>query len=285
MNLTVYKDEKVNALRVSRITKIEQEMPFRGLGIKYVVSGEETYYSKKRKFTVSRGEYLIGNDFTESVVKINNTVPVEGICIDVSGQIVSEVADYYDSDNRGLKEFLLSEQLFVNRYNESRTCIGNQLRYINEQLRGGSIDQDFAQNEFFYSLAESLVRDQLFVFNHLQKLRFKKVLTNEEIFRAILSAKDLVDERYMDKLSLDDLALKAGISKYHFVRVFKSVFGKSPYGYQKSSRLRHAREELVRGRSANDVAGLFAYADLPTFSKAFKKEFGYSPTHLKKGNF
>jgi AraC-like DNA-binding protein len=285
MNLTVYKDEKVNALRVSRITKIEQEMPFRGLGIKYVVSGEETYYSKKRKFTVSRGEYLIGNDFTESVVKINNTVPVEGICIDVSAQIVSEVADYYDSDNRGLKEFLLSEQLFVNRYNESRTCIGNQLRYINEQLRGGSIDQDFAQNEFFYSLAESLVRDQLFVFNHLQKLCFKKVLTNEEIFRAILSAKDLVDERYMDKLSLDDLALKAGISKYHFVRVFKSVFGKSPYGYHKSSRLRHAREELVRGRSANDVAGLFGYADLPTFSKAFKKEFGYSPTHLKKRNF
>lgn len=285
MNLTVYKDEKVNALRVSRITKIEQEMPFRGLGIKYVVSGEETYYSKKRKFTVSRGEYLIGNDFTESVVKINNTIPVEGICIDVSAQIVSEVADYYDSDNRGLKEFLLSEQLFVNRYNESRTCIGNQLRYINEQLRGGSIDQDFAQNEFFYSLAESLVRDQLFVFNHLQKLCFKKVLTNEEIFRAILSAKDLVDERYMDKLSLDDLALKAGISKYHFVRVFKSVFGKSPYGYHKSSRLRHAREELVRGRSANDVAGLFGYADLPTFSKAFKKEFGYSPTHLKKRNF
>jgi len=33
-----------------KISKIEEEMPFTGLGIKYVASGEETYYANNKKF-------------------------------------------------------------------------------------------------------------------------------------------------------------------------------------------------------------------------------------------
>lgn len=58
MNLTVYKDETKNEIRFSKISKIEIEVPFAGLGVKYVASGREVYYANGKKYTVKEGEYI-----------------------------------------------------------------------------------------------------------------------------------------------------------------------------------------------------------------------------------
>ena len=131
MNKIIFQDKEKNAIRFSEISKIEGEMPFTGLGIKYVASGEETYYANNKKFTVKEGEYIIGNDFTSSIVHINNKEIVQGLCIDISADIISEVAQYYDINNSDLKEFLLSDQFFVNRYNVKNTSLGYSLIEIN----------------------------------------------------------------------------------------------------------------------------------------------------------
>ena len=68
MNQTIFKDENNNAIRFSEFNKLEAETPFTGLGIKYVASGEETYFANDKKFSVKEGEYIIGNDFTSSIV-------------------------------------------------------------------------------------------------------------------------------------------------------------------------------------------------------------------------
>jgi hypothetical protein len=134
MNQILYTDDACNEIRISEIKKIETEIAFKGIGIKYVASGEETYYAYGKKFMVREGEYIIGNDFTKSIVQINQEKAVEGLCIDISTQIVSDVADYYDLHPANLKEFLLSDQFFVNRYNVKNTSIGYSLSVINKKL-------------------------------------------------------------------------------------------------------------------------------------------------------
>jgi hypothetical protein len=42
------------------------------------------------------GDYIIGNEFTKSVVQINSTEAVQGLCIDISSDIISEVAEFHD---------------------------------------------------------------------------------------------------------------------------------------------------------------------------------------------
>ena len=277
MNKTIYSDKEKNAIRFSKISKIEGEMPFTGLGIKYVASGEETYYANNKKFTVKEGEYIIGNDFTSSIVHINNKDIVQGLCIDISADIISEVAQYYDINNSDLKEFLLSDQFFVNRYNVKNTSLGYSLIEINKKIKSGNYRADFLRDELFYSLAESIITDQRFVFNHLNKMEFKKSSTNEEVFRLLLSAKDLIDAHLTNNLSLEEICSTTGISKYHFIRIFKNTFGISPYQYQKRKKLENAKLELLNGRSVLDTTFLLGYADVPTFSKAFKQAFGKSP--------
>jgi hypothetical protein len=50
MNQTIYSDENDNEIRFSEIKKIESDVAFKGLGIKYVASGEETYYANGKNF-------------------------------------------------------------------------------------------------------------------------------------------------------------------------------------------------------------------------------------------
>jgi AraC-like DNA-binding protein len=86
----------------------------------------------------------------------------------------------------------------------------------------------------------------------------------------------------LDNFSLEQLSKQAGISKYHFIRVFKHVFGVSPYQYQKRKRLVEARNLINQGLTIQETAILLGYADVPTFSKAFKQHFGRAPSHLIK---
>jgi AraC-like DNA-binding protein len=285
MNQTKYIDNKKNSIRFSNFKKLETECPFTGLGVKYVASGEEIYYANDKKYKVNAGEYIIGNEFTKSIVKIDHKEIVQGLCIDISSEIISEVAEFHDVNGTELKEFILSDQFFVNRYDVKNTSLGYSLNEINQQIINGLFSNDLQHSELFYSLAESIITDQRFVFDHLSKLYFKKNVTNEEIFRAILQAKLLIDENITDNLSLEKIARQIGISKYHFIRVFKAAFGISPYQYQKRKRLELAKLDLLKGNEILFTAIRFGFPDAPTFTKAFKQQFGLTPGSLKKSNF
>ena len=284
MNRSIYSDEQQNAIRYSNFNKLETDCPFSGFGVKYVVLGEEIYYANNKRYIVKEGEYIIGNEFTKSTVKINQKDQVQGLCIDISSQIISEVALYYDLNGSDLKEFLLSDQFFVNRYNIKNTSLGYTLNEINKKIKQGNLMNDLQEKELFYSLAESVITDQRFVFNHLGKMDFRKNITNEEVFRALLDAKTFIDEHLTDNLTLDEISLKIGISKYHFLRVFKNAFGVTPYQYQKQKKLDQAFSYLKKGNDIFETAIRLGYPDVQSFSKAFKLRFGQTPGSLRNIN-
>lgn len=285
MNKTLYQDEQNNAIRFSSLKKAEQAIQFKGLAVKYVAAGKEMYCVNNKKFVVHEGEYLIGNDFTQSMVKIDHHEDVKGLCIDISPKIIEEVADFHAVSGADLTDFLLSDQFFVNRYNAKHTSLGYGLREINRKIGVGAISNELQNSELFYSLAEAIVTDQRLVFEQLHKLPFKKWDTNEQVLRGLMEAKLFMDERFLENVSLDHLCLQIGISKYHFIRLFKHLYGVSPYHYQKFKRLEHAQSLIQSGWSVAQVALEVGYADVPTFSKAFKLLFGFTPGHSRKSNF
>ena len=58
--------------------------------------------------------------------------------------------------------------------------------------------------------------------------------------RYLMRAKDFVDARYADPITVADLAAAAGLSRAHFSRMFTRTFGESPSAYLQSRRLEHA---------------------------------------------
>jgi len=58
--------------------------------------------------------------------------------------------------------------------------------------------------------------------------------------RHLLRAKDLADARYFEPIDVDDMAAAAGLSRAHFTREFRRVFGDTPRGYLLTRRLERA---------------------------------------------
>lgn len=90
-----------------------------------------------------------------------------------------------------------------------------------------------------------------------------------------------VRERLFDQLetnhSLHDLALDAGVSRYHLIRKFKSVYGLSPHALQIDERIKRAKELLKQGATIAEASTQLGFADQAHFQRNFKKRLAITP--------
>jgi AraC-like DNA-binding protein len=85
------------------------------------------------------------------------------------------------------------------------------------------------------------------------------------------------------RLPMRDVAACAGISVYHFSRVFRAVFGRSPNQYRLEARLRFARTALgLSSSSITEIAFDAGFASPSTFSRVFAGRVGSSPAAYRK---
>ena len=97
--------------------------------------------------------------------------------------------------------------------------------------------------------------------------------------RHLLRAKDLADARYFEPLDVDDLARAAGLSRAHFSREFRRVFGESPHAYLLTRRLERAAALLrATDRSVADICFSVGLQSVGSFTTSFTRTFGESPT-------
>lgn len=90
-----------------------------------------------------------------------------------------------------------------------------------------------------------------------------------------------MDAHFTSPLQIDAIARGYGLSEYHFYRLFKSVFGVSPHQKLVHSRLSYGRY-LIKHQYATvtDAALACGFADVHSFSKSFRKRFGYAPSSV-----
>ncbi len=79
-------------------------------------------------------------------------------------------------------------------------------------------------------------------------------------------------------LSLEDMAQAAGLSKYHFSRVFTAFMGISPWDFLTKIRMEKAVYLMqTHSYKINEVAEMVGYNTVNYFDKVFRKSFGTSP--------
>jgi AraC-like DNA-binding protein len=88
-----------------------------------------------------------------------------------------------------------------------------------------------------------------------------------------------IDASYSEPLSLDAIAKVAGMSRFHFGRMFEAQVGKSPYRYLVDVRIARAAALLRTGRvSVTEAALSVGFNDLGRFGRSFKARFGVAPS-------
>src|SRR6202030_2815801 len=94
-----------------------------------------------------------------------------------------------------------------------------------------------------------------------------------------------IDAHSHQEIDLERAAGQAGISPFHFLRLFSGVLGVTPHQYLVRSRLRHAARLLAdEERSITDVAYDVGFADLSKFVRTFRRAAGVSPRRFRQAS-
>jgi AraC-like DNA-binding protein len=87
-----------------------------------------------------------------------------------------------------------------------------------------------------------------------------------------------IETHIADDIDLQTLARLAGLSVYHYLRVFSSVLGVTPHQYLLRNRIRRAAQLLAdEDRPVTDIALDVGFADLSNFVRSFHRAAGVSP--------
>jgi len=94
-----------------------------------------------------------------------------------------------------------------------------------------------------------------------------------------------IDANSHRAIELEDAAAQAGISPFHFLRLFSDVLGVTPHQYLVRSRLRHAARRLADDDSPiTDIAYDVGFNDLSNFVRTFHRAAGVSPQKFRKAS-
>lgn len=95
--------------------------------------------------------------------------------------------------------------------------------------------------------------------------------------RAVALAREFIEDRLDQNVSLDQLSDQAGLSRFHLIRVFRRQVGLTPHAYLTQRRLCRAKDLLDQDRPIAEVALETGFSDQSHLNRAFKKIHGITP--------
>lgn len=98
--------------------------------------------------------------------------------------------------------------------------------------------------------------------------------------RRVDAARRRLDAEFAAHHSLTELSRGAGMSPFHFARVFRELTGVPPHRYLLRRRLEAAAQQLRQGASVTDTCFAVGFRSLSHFIHAFRRTFGVSPSRI-----
>jgi AraC-like DNA-binding protein len=107
--------------------------------------------------------------------------------------------------------------------------------------------------------------------------------TAPDVLERLDRARKFIDLCYDLPLDLDEISSHACFSRYHFLRLFRQAFNKTPHQYLTERRIERAKELLSRNElRVTDVCFEVGFQSLGSFSSLFHKSVGHPPVLFRE---
>ena len=229
----------------------------------YVVEGKFSVYTNNQKFTLQSKQ-------------IHIALP------DEEHEIV------FESKNRG-RYLFLGFDLLPNHplYNSFLELKGKDIKRVFDDVGGiiytrilECLSEFVESNEYSILLIENYLND--ITIKTLRQICKGKNVNYHIIDKDMLISNIIyyIENHCFEINHIKDLCNKFSYSESFLSHLFQKEFNKSIYQYITDTKLKKAREELKKGTSVTEVALMFNYSSIYSFSRSYKKRYGYSP-HLE----
>ena len=104
-------------------------------------------------------------------------------------------------------------------------------------------------------------------------------MTRSASNEALQRVRELIDAQYSRPLDLNELAQAAHLSRYHFLRAFRTAFHITPHEYLTRKRIERAKELLAESELlVTEICFEVGFESLGSFSTLFHRIVGWSPS-------
>src|SRR6476660_4222057 len=98
------------------------------------------------------------------------------------------------------------------------------------------------------------------------------------LYKRIVQAKLFMDSHFSESIDLNNIADEACFSKFHFIRLFKKAYGKTPHQYLTTVRIENAKLILQTEATITDVCYSVGFDGVSSFTHLFKKFTRLTPS-------
>ena len=97
------------------------------------------------------------------------------------------------------------------------------------------------------------------------------------LYLRAVRAKLFIDDNFASAIDLGKIADEACFSKFHFVRLFKEIYGRTPHQYLTHVRIDNAKEFLAEGQTVAYACFKVGFDSISSFAGLFKRRTGQTP--------
>ncbi|MBV8073645.1 MAG: helix-turn-helix transcriptional regulator [Acidobacteriaceae bacterium] len=104
-----------------------------------------------------------------------------------------------------------------------------------------------------------------------------------ELLSRLCNARDLLRDWQDEPISISEVARTSGLTRFHFVRLFKAIFGETPHQYRSRAQVERAKQLLIlTDLSITEVCMSVGFSSLGSFSALFSRRVGMPPSEFRR---
>ena len=281
-NLFVENNVIINA----RSSHVRYEEHWGPLSLKFAFGGREQYRIKNKTLSVDDHRFLIVNEgsYYSSSIRSENTV--ESFTINFSHSLVRSaislfrrtVEDHLDQrESSERTEPYFEEHLYPHDPRLYRSVL------LLRRLSLSPYAHTHRILEVFYESLAVMFSLHSKVGKKIDTMSPVKDSTKRELYRRLSAAQDFMYSCYDQPLTLKQISDVACLAPAYFLRQFKKNIGITPHQFLTERRMLKA-SELIRKKSFSVSRACIevGFDDVSSFSKLYKKRFGFSPSNTSR---
>lgn len=228
----------------------KENIPYHTMAL--IISGSADYRCGSEHFAVQPGDLLFFHKNTTYSAQVISSEPWEHIVI-----------SFRTGEGEDLRGFPLET---VNKVTHSK-----QLEELFRQAF-----QVWSQCAFAYKIQVKAIVTQI-LFEVISE-NFNHFFDSDTAQISLKAVTDHIEQYYMTKITVEDMAKISGYSASHFARIFTKVYGVSPIRYLNLIRIMHAKNLLRTNQyTTSEIAQKCGFSNVYYFSRCFKQLTGTTP--------
>ena len=262
----------------SKKSYVKKEVDASYIQFHFVTSGKATFIfnNDTYKMEVENGKYIVLYNPLKSL-PINSVISEKSCIISILISI-KKFHKLFSEDSNNI-QFLKDENINQKYYYENK--ISNPIFLVLNEIKRYDIKSS-TKNLFLKAKTYELFSH---LYNRNRDLNVEQCpfLTNEENFKKIKKAKDIIIKNMSNPPSLIELSEEINLSLKKLKEGFKKIYGKPVYQFLIEYKMELAKKLLSENDfNVNEVSLKLGYSTASHFITAFKNKYGLTPKNYKK---